>query len=76
MFKNLLRKNRGITLIALVITIIVLLILAGVTIAWVVGDNGIISRSNEAKNTTNKKKLQDVEKLIYRNLTLLISLLL
>ena len=39
----------GITLVALVITIIVLLILAGVSIALVVGDNGILSKSQEAK---------------------------
>ena len=43
-------KNRnGITLIALIITIIVLLILAGVTISLVVGDNGILSKSTQAK---------------------------
>ena len=43
------RKNDGITLIALVITIIVLLILAGVTIATLMGDNGILSKATEAK---------------------------
>ena len=53
------RKQKGITLIALVITIIVLLILAGVTIAMVVGDNGILTRSREAKDTTNIKKIQE-----------------
>ena len=42
----------AITLIALVITIIVLLILAGVTIAMVVGDNGILTRAREAKSAT------------------------
>ena len=41
-------KNRGITLIALVITIIVLLILAGVSIKLVAGENGIISRTQTA----------------------------
>jgi len=40
-------KNKGITLIALVITIIVLLILAGITITYVMGDNSIIKRSTE-----------------------------
>ena len=46
--------NSGITLVALVITIIVLIILAGVTISLVVGDNGIITKSKEAKiNMTN-----------------------
>ena len=38
--KRILKENKGITLIALVITIIVLLILAGVTIATLTGENG------------------------------------
>ena len=46
------QKEKGITLIALVITIIVLLILAGVTIAMVVGDNGILTRARQAKSET------------------------
>ena len=46
------RKNKGITLIALVITIIVLLILAGVTIATLRGDNGILTKAEEAKLST------------------------
>ena len=46
------KKNKGITLIALVITIIVLLILAGVTIAMLMGDNGIITQAQEAKIST------------------------
>ena len=50
-FKNV----KGITLIALVITIIVLLILAGVTIATLTGDNGILTKANEAKTRTNEK---------------------
>ena len=49
------KKNaRGITLIALVITIIVLLILAGVTINALSGENGIITKSKEAKIKTEK----------------------
>ncbi|MBR3133172.1 MAG: prepilin-type N-terminal cleavage/methylation domain-containing protein [Clostridia bacterium] len=63
-----LKNQKGITLIALVITIIVLLILAGVTIAMVVGDNGIITRSNEAKDTTNIKKIQEEVDLIAADL--------
>ena len=54
-------KNGGITLIALVITIIVLLILAGVSIAMLTGDNGILTQA-----TTSKKKsdeAQDIEKI-------------
>ena len=51
------KKNaRGITLIALVITIIVLLILAGVTINALSGENGIITKSKEAKIETEKSK--------------------
>ena len=48
------RKNRGITLIALVITIIVLLILAGVSIAMLTGENGIITQAQNAKNKTEE----------------------
>lgn len=48
------QKNRGITLIALVITIIVLLILAGVTIATLTGDNGILTRASEASKETKQ----------------------
>lgn len=47
--KNKLKINNGITLIALVITIIVLLILAGVSIATLTGDNGILSKAQSAK---------------------------
>ena len=50
--KNYLKPNKGITLIALVITIIVLLILAGVTIATLTGENGILNRASEAKEST------------------------
>ena len=46
------KTSKGITLIALVITIIVLLILAGVTIATLTGDNGILTKTTEAKNKT------------------------
>ena len=46
------RKNRGITLIALVVTIIVLLILAGVSINMLTGQNGILNRAKEAKDET------------------------
>lgn len=45
-------KNKGITLIALVITIIVLLILAGVTITTLIGENGILTKASEAKDNT------------------------
>ena len=46
-------SNVAITLIALVITIIVLLILAGVVLNLVIGENGIFSKANKAKEDTN-----------------------
>ncbi len=46
------KNDDGITLIALVITIIVLLILTGVTMAMLLGDNGIITKAQEAKTQT------------------------
>ena len=42
-------RNKGITLIALVITIIVLLILAGISIAMLTGDNGILNKAITSK---------------------------
>ena len=47
------KGNKGITLIALVITIIVLLILAGVSIAMLSGENSILNRANQAGKTTS-----------------------
>ena len=42
------KNQKGITLIALVITIIVLLILAGITIAMLTGENGLLTKANDA----------------------------
>ena len=52
--KEQLKRTKGITLIALVITIIVLLILAGVTIATLTGDNGILTKAQNAKTQNDK----------------------
>ena len=59
------RKERGITLIALVITIIVLLILAGVSIAMLTGENGILTQAQNAKN--RKEEAQAEEQNILTN---------
>ena len=48
------KEEKGITLIALVITIIVLLILAGVTIATLTGDNGILTQADNAKTRNDE----------------------
>ena len=64
------KKEKGITLIALVISIIVLLILAGVTIAALSGDNGILTRAKDAKEKTEQaqkeeeKTLSDIENIL------------
>ena len=47
------KNQKGITLIALVITIIVLIILAGVSIAMLTGDNGILTNANTSKEETD-----------------------
>ena len=70
MRKTNLRKDKGITLIALVITIIVLLILAGVAISMLSGENGILTKAAEAKTKTEEGQtneagdLTDLEILI------------
>ena len=67
--KRLKGREKGITLIALVITIIVLLILAGVTIASLTGDNGILSRAQDAKDKTESAGAEENETLgSYENL--------
>ena len=49
-----LKETKGITLIALVITIIVLLILAGITITSLSGENGLLSRASDARDETSE----------------------
>ncbi len=63
--KNNLKKyaEKGITLIALVVTIIILLILAGITINMLLGENGIIRTAQEAKNTWENAVANEQESL-------------
>ena len=53
------KNNKGITLIALVITVIVLLILAGVSIAMLTGNNGILTQAQNAKNRTEEARIEE-----------------
>ena len=53
------RENKGITLIALVITIIVLLIMAGVSILMITGENSIVSKGTEATDLTKKMNAKE-----------------
>ena len=56
---NRIRETKGITLIALVVTIIILVILAGTTIATLMGDNGLIKRANVAKAQTEIASIKE-----------------
>lgn len=58
------KKNRGITLVALVITIIVLLILVGVTIFFTIGENGIINLAKVAKNEYQNAENNEIDSLL------------
>ena len=57
------KEQKGITLVALVITIIVLLILAGVSIAMLTGDNGIFNKATTAKDETGKASVTEAVSL-------------
>ena len=57
------KEKRGITLIALAVTIVVILILAGVTIDVTLGDNGIINKSKEAADRMNNLVKEDEAEL-------------
>ena len=59
------RHQKGITLIALVITIIVLLILAGVAIAMLTGDNGIITNAQASRSNTAYREADEQMRLAY-----------
>ena len=48
------KRERGITLVALVITVVVLILLAGVTLNFVIGEDGIIGKAKEAKQLTEE----------------------
>ena len=54
-----LNNKKGITLIALVVTVVVLIILAGVSINAVLGDNGIIKKSNQAASVTKEAEVKE-----------------
>ena len=62
------KREKGITLIALVITIIVLLILAGVSIATLTGQNGILTKASTAKEESNREGAREKLNLILNGL--------
>ena len=58
--KNKIRKDQGITILALSVTIIILLILAGITISQLTGENGLIKNTREAKEETEKANEKEI----------------
>ncbi len=72
--RKIIGKNSGITLIALIVTIIVLLILAGISITMLVGENGLITKANWSKFVTEYgtvkegKDLYEIEKQMNKSL--------
>ena len=61
-------KNTGITLIALVITIVIMLLLAGVVLQIAMGENGLIAKSVQAQKEQAKAELYETAKLSYATL--------
>lgn len=57
------KKNQAITVIALIITVIVILILAGISISMISGDNGILTKSKLAKEQSNIGQFDEQTKL-------------
>ena len=62
------KKKNGITLLALVITIVIMLLLAGVAIQMTMGENGLIAKSAQAQKAQAKAELYDTAKLSYMSL--------
>ena len=62
-----LKEKRGITLISLVVTIVILLILAGVSISTLAGDNGVINRAQRATEMSEVAAFKDTATVAYMN---------
>ena len=68
-FKN----SKGITLVALVVTIVILIILAGITIASLTGDNGLLGKVGEAKEQTDLAGIREEVALIWNEVQMEIA---
>ncbi len=62
-----LKNNKGVTLVSLVVTIIILLILAGISISSVVGDNGLLNKASSSKTATEKKEEEEQLQIMLNN---------
>ena len=65
---KILQKKKGITLIALVITIVIMLLLAAVVIQIAIGENGLFEKAQNSKKEQAKAELFETAKLEYLNL--------
>ena len=65
--RNKIKNDNGVTLIALVITIVVLLILAGVSLNLVIGNNGIITKAGDARDANKYATIKDEYELYKSN---------
>ena len=63
-----LKNKKGITLIALVITIVVLIILAAVSIAMLTGENGLITKAEQAKDQTDLAGIREELQIMWQEL--------
>lgn len=63
--KENIKNQNGITLISIVVTIIILLILAGISISTLSGDNGILNQATTAKQETEEASIKETIKLSY-----------
>ena len=70
MTKKTSRREKGITLIALIVTIIVLLILAGVTISSVVGNQGIIGKTKDSTSKYTQRQAEEQVALLMQEYTI------
>lgn len=61
MRETILKEKKGITLIALIITIIVVLLLAGISISMLDGQDGILNKASQAKKITERKNQEEME---------------
>ena len=67
------KKEKGITLVALVVTIVILIILAGITIASLTGDNGLLGKVGETKEQTDLAGIREEVALIWNEVQMEIA---
>ena len=58
------KKEKGITLVALVVTIVILLILAGVSLSLVLGNQGLITKANEGRTNYTNASAEEQQTLV------------